>query len=579
MHRMPSRAQGGSGGGILPRSQIEAVLGEIAAGDDQADAGADRDPERGVREVQRDQLRVAAGVAVQPPVLLRDVARPAAGVDDAQADKEVAERVVARVDQVHGRPPHDVEGVRQRRRGEGDDVGPLRQGRVVDAAPADHDGTADGRRGVRRVKGEGNGARARDARVRRLLGAEVPVRREEQFPMARRRRPLGHLEPLRRVAAPANPDGGKLVVVVVVVVGRGFPGEMGVEPPERLPRRIPRVVGVQVGPGADPERDGAAPPVQRVVLLDGLLEGDVVPAGREQDGNVGPLERLAVPQRRPALVVQVRTADVAEQPRGPVAKVAPQRGLQRHALGQRVEVAGVSDGRELPPEAARLLVRHGVAPREVLLQGEGAGAPEPLGVVVGRDADDGGDQVGRGVREQGPLREAREGRAQGRKGAGVPGLRPHPGDDVLAVAGLAAPAVEDARRAEGAAGADQEDLVPPGRVDADEKERGDDAAAVGGPHENGTEGAVVVGRPVQVGGECGAVREGYLDGLGCVAGGFGRKTEGPPDGPVEESGQEGTASCGLFGHCIVATTEKKRRKEKKKTLWAMNEAGKMYTRG
>lgn len=268
----------------------------------------------------------------------------------------------------------------------------------------------------------------------------------------------------------------------------GPAGQVLVQPVQGLPGREAQAAGggAEVGPGPDGEGHFDAAGAQPLVLLHRLVEEQVQPPADEQHRHPGALQGRPEAHRRPEGVGQIGPGDPVGVPGGPAGQLRT--GHRRQ--GQPVVGGGHTPPAGEPPGQRRqrriLLVGDLVAPAEEV-QAEGVATPDVLGEVVGSDSHHRRGHPGRRVGQQGPLGEAEIGGAEGGEASGEPGLRAHPGDHVATVVHFGAHGVEAPAGAEGAAGADEEDGVAPGGVDAGHGEGEGIPPAVGSAHEDGAD--------------------------------------------------------------------------------------------
>ena len=210
-------------------------------------------------------------------------------------------------------------------------------------------------------------------------------------------------------------------------------------------------------PRPDQQPGGHAPAGQDLVLLEGLLQEQVLPAPDEQGRHRDPLQRGLALQRGPERVGQIRVLQPALEPRCSGAEQVPAAGRHGQPIQRRPQPP-VGGGQ--PPQAAErpggLLMGHHVTPAEEILQIKRAVVIGGPAEIMGTDLDDGGDQFRRRVLGQGPLHETEVAQPVGGQPPIEPMLAAQPGHRVLAVGGLAAHRVEFPAGAEGATAALQQ---------------------------------------------------------------------------------------------------------------------------
>ena len=210
-------------------------------------------------------------------------------------------------------------------------------------------------------------------------------------------------------------------------------------------------------PRSDQQPGGHAPAGQDLVLLQGLLQEQILPAPDEQDRHRDPLQRGPALQRGPERVGQIRVLQPALEPRGPGAEQVPAAGRHGQPVQRRTQPP-VGGGH--PPQAAkrpgRLLMGDHVAPPEEILQIKRTVVVGRPAEIMGTDLDHGGDQFRWRVQGQGPSCEPEVAQPVGCQPPVEPVLAAQPGHGVLAVGGLAAHRVEVPARAERAAAALQQ---------------------------------------------------------------------------------------------------------------------------
>nr|WP_239087523.1 hypothetical protein [Actinoplanes digitatis] len=268
----------------------------------------------------------------------------------------------------------------------------------------------------------------------------------------------------------------------------------------------------RVRPRTDHERRLLPGGAQPGVLVEGLFEGEVVPAADQAHRHGHPVRRRPGVGGGPEQIVLVRVVHPVLELLPPAAERPPVGVEQWHPTDGAPQVHGEPQHRAGVGGRAGGLVEERRAADQGEFEPEGAlpAGVEALVEVVRRDLEDGGAPLGRRVQPEGPLHVAEVARADRRERAGEPLLLTQPLDRGLAVGGLVAPQVEGAARAAGAAGALHDHAEALRRESRAEQRVPGEAAPVRAAHEQHRAG-LVGDRGVVVGEQRAAVGGGHLE--------------------------------------------------------------------